>query len=213
MLTTFWTSRDRPNDPLVAALETHFNFDERREPGALDHLYEGAEVSLPGGDAIQACIRYRFERSWLEYYRQHVRCAEARAQVLRGSLTTVAKDLPVLLALSLLFATRGGLPSSPSNLDSLNAKRTRLGKLPLLEHIEVSAPVLAQYSTGHDALQCTWRRAPRLHHVRGHLVRRKNAVYWRAPHWRGHVRLGRIRTRNVLLKQGVHGVERHTDGR
>jgi hypothetical protein len=36
--------------------------------------------------------------------------------------------------------------------------------------------------------------------VRGHLVRREDVVYWRAPHWRGHVRLGRVRTRNVALK-------------
>jgi hypothetical protein len=201
MLTTFWTCRDRPNDPLVAALETHFDLDERmNESGAVNRLYEGAAVRLPGGDAIQACIRYRFERSWLEYYQQHAGGDETRWQVLSSSLATVAKDLPVLLALSLLFATRGGLPSNPSNLESLNTKRARQGKPPLLEHIEVSAPILSQMSGGRDSPQSTWRRAPRFHHVRGHLVRREDVVYWRAPHWRGHVRLGRIRSRNVLLK-------------
>jgi hypothetical protein len=39
-----------------------------------------------------------------------------------------------------------------------------------------------------------------MHHVRGHLVRRYNTVFWRRPHWRGHARLGCVRSRSVELR-------------
>lgn len=206
MMTTFWTARDQPMDPLVAALETHFDFDGGlRETGGLKALFGSAPTSVTAGltddrDAIQSFIRYRFERTWLDYYRQHAVSDEGQSRVLRDSIATVAGDLPLLLALSLLFATRGGLPSVRSSLGALNVKRRRLGKPPLLEHVEISAPVFAEPAARTDSANSGWRRAPRLHHVRGHLVRREDVVYWRAPHWRGHVRLGRVRTRNVALK-------------
>jgi hypothetical protein len=43
----------------------------------------------------------------------------------------------------------------------------------------------------------------RRHHVRGHLVRRQNIVYWRSPHWRGHLLLRRIEGRTIRLKSGA----------
>jgi hypothetical protein len=206
MMTTFWTVRDQPMDPFVAALETHFDFDgSLSDPGGLTALFGASTGSTAAGltdgrDAIQKFIRYRLERTWLDYYQQHVLSDENRTRVLRDSLATVAGDLPLLLALSLLFATRGGLPATPSSLAALNAKRRRLGKPPLLEHVEISAPVFAEAAARTDSANSSWRRGPRLHHVRGHLVRREDVVYWRAPHWRGHVRLGRVRSRNVALK-------------
>ncbi len=45
--------------------------------------------------------------------------------------------------------------------------------------------------------------ARRRHHVRGHLVRREDSAYWRSPHWRGHVLLGRIERRTVSLTSGA----------
>jgi hypothetical protein len=38
-----------------------------------------------------------------------------------------------------------------------------------------------------------------LHHVRGHIVRRGNKVFWRSPHLRGDARLGVVRSRTVQL--------------
>jgi hypothetical protein len=35
--------------------------------------------------------------------------------------------------------------------------------------------------------------------VRGHIVRRSNKFFWRSPHWRGHLRLGSVRSRTVEL--------------
>ena len=108
----------------------------------------------------------------------------------------------MLLALFLLMAIRAGLVHTRVCPVRLNAKRVRLGRPPLLEHIDVSSPVFAAAPVPHrpgDA-PVTLRRGPRLHHVRGHIVRRHDAVYWRGPHWRGHVRLGCVRSRTVELQ-------------
>jgi hypothetical protein len=123
-----------------------------------------------------------------------------RAQLISRSLATVAFDAPMLMALFLLMAVRADLVPRHVNPVRLNAKRVRLGRRPLLEHIEVSAPVFASGGVPrHDGAGGT-RRGPRFHHVRGHLVRRRNTIYWRGPHWRGHVRLGSVRSRTVALR-------------
>jgi hypothetical protein len=44
------------------------------------------------------------------------------------------------------------------------------------------------------------RRGPRMHHVRGHLVRRGSQVFWRVPHLRGRPAFGYLRARSVLLQ-------------
>jgi hypothetical protein len=38
-----------------------------------------------------------------------------------------------------------------------------------------------------------------LHHVRGHIARRGDKVFWRLPHLRGSARLGVVRSRTVQL--------------
>jgi hypothetical protein len=82
-------------------------------------------------------------------------------------------------------------------LDRLNRSRIRAGKTPLLDHIEVLSPVLLDSSAGGHNGAALARRAPRLHHVRGHLVRRGSQLSWRVPHLRGNARSGVIRARTV----------------
>jgi hypothetical protein len=120
--------------------------------------------------------------------------------LIRQSLSGIAFDLPMLLALFLLQSIRADLIEKPFNPARLNAKRARTKQPPLLEHIEVSAPVSMQVARPHSDDYGSPRRAPRFHHVRGHIVRRHNSIYWRAPHWRGHIRLGSVRSRTVTLE-------------
>src|SRR5256884_461695 len=134
------------------------------------------------------------------YYCSVATSAETRAQVIERSLAAVAFDLPILLALFLLMAVRDDLAQLPVKPLRLNAKRARLGRRPLLEHIELSAPVFAGASVSQDDGAPGTRRGPRFHPVRGHLVRRRNTIYWRGPHWRGDVRLRSVRTRTVELR-------------
>ncbi len=124
-------------------------------------------------------------------------------QVIQRSLAAVVFDIPVLLALFLLMSIRADLVWMPVSSARLNAKRTRLGKHPLLEHIEVSSPLFASAQPYRGEGGGAPRRVPRFHHVRGHIVRRRNTIYWRGPHWRGHVRLGSVRTRTVHLQLPV----------
>jgi len=209
VMRTLWTTSSRPDDVLVAALETHFDFDRGLPPSCgTETLLEGGCASIPDGyehglDDILRCVRYRFDQAWLRYYQQQRQSDESRRLVVRLSLATVAHDLPVLLALFLLQAARGGLPQKPCDVTRLNAKRLRGAKAPLLAHIEIGAPVFSDSAWPGASVDDAARLARRRHHVRGHLVRRQNIVYWRSPHWRGHLLLGRIEGRTIRLKSGA----------
>jgi len=113
-------------------------------------------------------------------------------------LGTMAFDMPMILALFLLFAAKDGLQRQAAELERLNRARRCSGKRALLEHIEVRAPISAHYQRP-ASLAVNRRRGPRLHHVRGHIVRRGEKVFWRLPHLRGSARLGVVRSRTVQL--------------
>jgi hypothetical protein len=136
--------------------------------------------------------------TWQRYYRAVAGTAAMQRQVIERSLAAVAFDIP-LLALFLLMSIRQDLLREPVDLRRLNSKRLRLGKRPLLEHLRISAPVWSPVAAVNPVQHDPERRGRRLHHVRGHLVRRQDTVYWRGPHWRGHMRLGSVRTRTVSL--------------
>ena len=93
-----------------------------------------------------------------------------------------------------------GLQRRAADLQRLNRARHRLGKRALLEHIEVRAPIAVGYQCpAVPAANANRRRGPRLHHVRGHIARRGDKVFWRLPHLRGSARLGMVRSRTVQL--------------
>jgi hypothetical protein len=96
-----------------------------------------------------------------------------------------------------LLATRPGLSRRPLMLERLNRARSRSGKAPLLDHMEVFAPLIPEYRPSSSITSGIGRRPPRLHHVRGHLVRHGSQLFWRVPHLRGSARAGVVRTRTV----------------
>jgi hypothetical protein len=208
VMRTFWVMRERPDDPLVASLETHFDFDDSRPIAVnLEVLFEGGSLSLlEHGERdlgkMLRCATYRFDESWCRYYQHQSLTQPQRAQIARQSLGAVAFDLPVLLGLFLLQAARCGLPERSCDIERLNAKRHRCGKQPLLEHVELAAPVFSDATGSLATVGNTYRLPARRHHVRGHLVRRHDLLCWRSPHWRGHVRLGQINSRTVSLHSG-----------
>ncbi|HEX4649383.1 MAG TPA: hypothetical protein VH111_11180 [Steroidobacteraceae bacterium] len=204
-LRTFWLTAEESPRPLLAAVETVITLDGGVERAAPDALLEGGTVAVRDSrsqqvDALLQCVGFRLEPSWQRYYQGSALSGATRAQVISQSLAVVAFDAPMLLALFLLMAVGAELVETRVNPVHLNAKRARLGRRPLLEHIEVSAPVFAAASLRRADAGHGVRRGPRFHHVRGHLVRRRNTIYWRGPHWRGHVRLGSVRSRTVELR-------------
>jgi hypothetical protein len=86
----------------------------------------------------------------------------------------------------------------PVSRAAINRKRLANGRAPLLDHVEVNASLDA-VATAESAADGSGRQSPRLHHVRGHLVRRENRVFWRVPHLRGSGCRGAVRSRTVCL--------------
>lgn len=199
---TFWTgAADR--DVLASCIEAYFDLDtpEGGEPAPLagerPSAHRVADEDGAAGDMLSRCFRFRYERSWSQYYEEAALEAAARDVLWRHALGTIAIDIPVILAFFLLLATRSGLPQQRQSFERLNRSRIKSGKVPLLDHIDVRAPLLPPYRPASSDESDSGRRSRRLHHVRGHLVRRGSQIFWRVPHLRGSARQGCVRTRTV----------------
>jgi hypothetical protein len=205
LLRTFWADGESEWNVLSSSMEAYFDFDTRagEDPEVCDRQERSsicvADSAVGNADILRRCFRFRFERSWQNYYENAQLTSVQATALTHHVLGTIAIDLPVLLAFFLLLAMRPGLPRRPLMLERLNKARAKSGKAPLLEQIEVFAPLLPEYrSSCSGTMQGSSRRFPRLHHVRGHLVRRGSSLFWRVPHLRGNARAGSIRTRTVI---------------
>jgi hypothetical protein len=203
LIRTFWTVGETDNDVLASSVEAFFDLDtpEGMEPAAPDDMRPPLRclpnVKQGAPDILRRYFRYRYEPSWDQYYERARLPPLSEAALAQHALGTIAIDIPMMLAFFLLLSTHKGLPRRVQSLDKLNRARARSGKAPLLDHIEVCAPVLHAPDAVRGEDSPSGRRAPRLHHVRGHLVRRGNQLFWRVPHLRGCARSGVIRTRTV----------------
>lgn len=199
----FWANGDSELDVLAGSMEAYFDFDtlDGEEPAAPDGANRASigvfDRGLGDADILQRCFRFRYERTWAEYYANSPLAPEQRDAVARHALGTIALEIPLLLTFFLLLATRPGLPRRPVILERINRTRSRSGKAPLLAHMEVFAPLIPGYRSYSSTGSSAERRPPRLHHVRGHLVRRGSQLFWRVPHLRGSCRAGVVRTRTV----------------
>jgi hypothetical protein len=203
LMRVFWTTGETDLDVLASSMEAYFDFDtqEGEAPAAPD-ASNAPTISVfhrgvSDADILRRCFRFRYERTWAEYYANTALTSQQRDAVARHALGTIAIEIPVILAFFLLLATRPGLPRRPLMLERLNRARSRSGKAPLLAHMEVFAPLIPEYAPRNAARAGIERRPRRLHHVRGHLVRRGSQLFWRVPHFRGSWRAGVVRTRTV----------------
>ena len=201
---TFWSTQNE--QVYSAALLTDFNLDRVVRP-ALDvgAVFTGAAfgVSMPSEEALDELLShvcFRLDPAWADYYRAADLTKHQQLMVLHEVLGATAFDMPMILALFLLFAAKDGLQRRTADLQHLNRARRRSGKHALLEHIEVRAPISVGYQCpASQSSSANRRRGPRLHHVRGHIARRGDKVFWRLPHLRGNARLGVVRSRTVQL--------------
>lgn len=203
IMSTFWADRESELNVLSSSMEAYFDFDTRpgEDPEVFDRQQRPticvSDGAVADANILRRCFRFRFEESWQNYYeRAQLTCAQSAA-LSHHALGTIAIDIPVVLAFFLLLATRPGLPRRPLMLERLNMARAKAGKAALLEQIEVFAPFLPEYKSGCRNAAAASQRSRRLHHVRGHLVRRGSKLFWRVPHLRGSARAGTIRTRTV----------------
>jgi len=201
---TFWSTQNE--QVYSAALLTDFDLDRVMRPGLeIDSVFSGAAFGVvipvePALDKLLSHVCFRLDPAWANYYRAADLTESQQLQVLHEVLGTMAFDMPMILALFLLFAAKDGLRRRAADLERLNRARRRSGKGALLEHIEVRAPIAVDYQCAASlATHANRRRGPRLHHVRGHIARRGDRVFWRVPHLRGSARLGVVRSRTVQL--------------
>jgi hypothetical protein len=207
MARTFWSVSNAAAEceAQLSPVETHINLEDRFETADLQEMFHGRYATVtdtrdPAVADLLQHIRFRFNDRWLKYYVEATRDAVARASVARKSLASVACDLPLLLAFFLLLNAKGATRTVPIQRDQLNRRRLQRQRAPLLDHIEVHASLPDQSSSReNDEGGLGSRRPPRLHHVRGHLVRREDRIFWRIPHLRGHAHQGLVRSRTVCL--------------
>jgi hypothetical protein len=201
LVRTFWSTDTE--DVLASSVEAYFDFDtlpgEEPEPGDARVGFRGKvyDSERSDDDVLGRCFRFRYEQSWSEYYGCAGLSREVSFALWRHAVGTVAMDIPMLLTFFLLLATRSGLPQRVQTFEQLNRRRLRKGKAALLDHIEVHAPLLPEYRERPRSEPEVTRMSPRLHHVRGHLVRRGSQIFWRVPHLRGSARQGVVYSRTV----------------
>jgi len=207
MVRTFWAdgAADESAEVILSPLEAHIDL-----RGEFAGACEGGGV-LAGGfaavghdtDAAMNClldhVRFRFDDAWAAYYRAAAIGPGTQREVVHGSLAAVARDIPLVLAFILLLSAKDATRSIPVSRAAINRKRQAHGRPPLLDHIEVRASLDAVYDADPTGAELVGRQSPRLHHVRGHLVRRDNRVFWRVPHLRGSGLRGMVRSRTVCL--------------
>jgi len=201
---TFWSTQNE--QVFSAPLLTDFDLDRVIRPALDIHaVFSGAACGVvmpeePALDQLLSHVCFHLDPAWVNYYRAAALTEGEQLLVLRKLLGGTAFDMPMILALFLLFAARDGLQRRVADLGRLNHARGRSGRRPFLEHIEVRAPIAMRYqSTASLPANTNQRRGPRLHHVRGHIARRGDKVFWRLPHLRGSARLGVVWSRTVQL--------------
>jgi hypothetical protein len=142
----------------------------------------------------------RVEASWADYCRRSTQGVDEANRYIETLAGKVWFDWPFIAAFLLLYQTRSAFRARPSDLAQLNSARAKRGKIALLEHVEIGAS-LGGRGLGDAAASVTRDQAgKRLHHVRGHLVRRGDNLHWRSPHLRGDSALGVIATRTVRVR-------------
>jgi hypothetical protein len=207
---TFWsvTAADGKCEAQMSPLESHIDLDCRFSPTTdPTAMLRGQCVSVTQRDeagvaALLERVRFQFDDKWLNYYLTADPALDEHKSIARASLAAVASDIPLLLAFFLLLSANGATRRMPVARGILNRKRLERNRPALLDHIEVHASLPEFSAARGEAATDGLRRSPRLHHVRGHLVRREDRIFWRTPHLRGNALQGVVRSRTVCLSFG-----------
>jgi hypothetical protein len=188
-----------PGCPDRSPAMIEFNLDapvsaRRGDPSAHPVRVGGSDLFAPLRDHM--CIS--IDDEWIDYYRAS---SSNLCDTLDKVEATVSTDALFLLSFCLLFTMRGDIDFRASDLERLNRARAKRRQPLLLEYREVSARIFGP-PAGYGHAGDRHRAASRLHHVRGHFVRRNSSIFWRSPHLRGDARRGVAARKIVKLGLG-----------
>ena len=181
--------------PDLAPFTVEYDFDDEgfSERGA----FSVSVSDFPALSALFNRVRFRLRPEWHRYYAQRAKSPDHYRDILRRAVDPLLEDVPFLAVFCLLLSSGNALRQEPADRSRLNMARARRSRPPLLDHVELTMN-LAHGNT--NAVAVGERSSPRLHFVRGHLVRRGDAVHWRTSHIRGKAEVGSIRSRTVALR-------------
>ena len=172
---SFWCSPD--DKAYCASLIAEFDLNRPiRCWNSVADVFNGESAGVtvceePAFDALLSHIRFRFDPAWSDHYRSANLSNDQQSAILCTALGSTAFIIPMLFALFLLLAAKGGAQRRSVNFDRLNRIRRRSGKTQLLEHVEVFTSVRAKRDDDRTNIDANTRIGRRLHHVRGHLAR------------------------------------------
>ena len=98
----------------------------------------------------------------------------------------------MVIGFLLLLTANGQVEQHRVSQSVLNRRRRARGKEALLDHAEVRLNLMRGERSSHASPAATGLAGVRLHHVRGHFVRRGDAIFWRKAHMRGCVHYGEV---------------------
>ena len=194
--------------PEVAPFTLEFDFDDEffSEAGDSAGACLGVDVANPTAlNPLFGRVRFCLRPQWSHYYMDVVAGDIHYQRVLREAVTPLLEDVPFFATFCLLLMSRSAFHQQPSDYSKLNKARTRRGRQPLLDHVELTMDLMPHAVADEGVvtlLPGEHRSSPRLHFVRGHLVRRGDAIFWRTSHMRGKPSAGAIRSRTISLHLG-----------
>jgi hypothetical protein len=109
---TFWSGAQTELDVTASSMEAYFDFDtpDGEEPESPDDEAAPAvtvfDDALGRADILRRCFRFRFERTWADYYARAALSPMQMNAIARHALGTIAIDIPVLLTFLVLLMSR-----------------------------------------------------------------------------------------------------------
>ena len=203
LLRTFWADGESELHVLSSSMEAYFDFDaaEGENPQALDRQQRSAfcvsDNVVGAADILRRCFRFRFERTWQDYYEKAQLTRIQATALSHHALGTIAIDIPVLLAFFFCPFDSSGPAASTSMLERLNKARARSGKVALLEQVEVFARCCLSTDLSAATVQSHLDERAGFTTCEAISCGALTRLFWRVPHLRGHARAGSIRTRTV----------------
>ena len=190
--------------PDVAPFVIEYNFDDEffSKSGfvANDDACIGIDVgNIQSLNPLFRHIRFRLRTQWHRYYKEKAGSDIRYRELMLLLINPLLEDVPFFAMFCLLLMSKNALRQQAGDRSRLNRSRERRGRSPLLDHIELTMNLAPFESVPGDATNAELRASPRIHFVRGHLVRRGNAIFWRTSHMRGKPEIGSIRSRTISL--------------